>query len=98
MMSFFEKLNPILQALIAGLGTFGITALGSSCVYLFKKINKNIMNVMLSISAGIMLSSSFFSLINPALENADKIGQISWLICSSGIIMGGLLLFACDKL
>ena len=98
MMSFFEDLNPVLQALIAGLGTFGITALGAATVYLFKNINKNIMNIMLSISAGIMLSSAFFSLINPALENAEKIGELPWIICSVGIILGGLLLFLCDKL
>ncbi len=98
MMSFFENLNPILQALIAGLGTFGITALGSACIFLFKKINKNIMNILLSLSAGIMLSSSFFSLINPALENAEKLNICPWIICSLGIIMGCLLLFICDKL
>lgn len=97
-MSFFENLNPILQALIAGLGTFGITALGSACIFLFKKINKNIMNILLSLSAGIMLSSSFFSLINPALENAEKLNICPWIICSLGIIMGCLLLFICDKL
>ena len=98
MMSFFEELNSVWQALIAGLGTFGITALGSACVYLFKNINKNIMNILLSVSAGIMLSSSFFSLINPAIENANKINQVSWLVCSIGIILGCLLLFVVDKL
>jgi len=98
MMSFFIKLNPIMQALIAGLGTFGITALGSSLVFLCKKIDKNIMNKLLSLSAGIMLSSSFFSLINPALENATKIKQIPWIVCSIGIILGCLLLFLCDKI
>ena len=96
MMSFFEGLNSVWQALIAGLGTFGITAMGAACVYLFKNINKKIMNILLSISAGIMLSSSFFSLINPAIENASKINQIPWLICSLGIILGCLLLFLCD--
>ena len=40
MMSFFEGLNSVWQALIAGLGTFGITAMGAACVYLFKNINK----------------------------------------------------------
>ncbi len=98
MMSFFENLNPVLQALIAGLGTFGITSLGAAMVYLFKNLSKNLMNMLLSISAGIMLSSSFFSLINPALENANKIGQVPWIICSIGIILGCLLLFGCDKM
>lgn len=98
MMSFFEGLNPILQAFIAGLGTFGITTLGSAGVFLFKNINKNAMNIMLSISAGIMLSSSFFSLINPALENAEKLSIAPWLLCSVGIMLGCLLLFSIDKI
>ena len=44
-----------------------------------------------------MLSSSFFSLINPALSNAESLNMNAWLICSLGIIMGCLLLFLCDK-
>ena len=56
------------------------------------------MNILLSISAGIMLSSSFFSLINPALENAKKINFPNWLLCSFGIMLGCILLFSCDKL
>ena len=97
MMSFFECLNPVIQALLAGIGTFLVTAMGSACVFLFKNINKNIMNVMLSLSAGIMLSSSFFSLINPALETSENLHTPSWLICSLGIILGCLVLFLCDK-
>ena len=98
MMSFFYELNPIIQSLLAGIMTFSITALGAALVFLVKNINKNIMNILLSVSAGIMLSSSFFSLINPALENAEKLKICSWLICSLGIILGCLLLFLCDKL
>ncbi len=97
MMSFFYELNPIIQSLLAGLMTFSITALGAALVFLVKNINKNIMNILLSISAGIMLSSSFFSLINPALSNAESLNMNAWLICSLGIIMGCLLLFLCDK-
>ena len=98
MMSFFYELNPIIQSLLAGLMTFSITALGAALVFLVKNINKNIMNILLSISAGIMLSSSFFSLINPALSNAESLNMNAWLICSLGIIMGCLLLFICDKI
>jgi len=98
MMSFFYELNPCIQAFLAGIGTFAITALGAACVFLFKEINKNIMNILLSVSAGIMLSSSFFSLINPALETSKNLKIPSWLLCSLGIISGCLLLFFCDKI
>ncbi len=98
MMSFFIKLNPIYQSLLAGTMTFIITAMGASLVFLVKKINKNMMNILLSISAGIMLSSSFFSLINPALDSSKNLNINSWLICPIGIILGCILLFICDKL
>ena len=64
MINFFIKLNPILQALIATLFTWFITLLGAAIVYLFKKVNKNIMDGMLGFSAGIMIAASFFSLLS----------------------------------
>jgi ZIP family zinc transporter len=97
MMSFFNNINPVLAAFLAGVCTFAITALGSACIFLFKRINKDAMNTLLSISAGIMLSSSFFSLINPAIENSEKLNIAPWLVCSLGIICGCLFLFLCDK-
>ena len=78
MMSFFNELNPCLQALIAGFGTFGITALGSASIFLFKDINKNIMNVLLSLSAGIMLSSSFFDYVKDFIL-LDKFEKVFFL-------------------
>lgn len=97
MMNFFIKLNPIFQSFIAGIITFLITSLGSSCIFLSKNISKKHMDTMLSISAGIMLASSFFSLINPALENAKNLNMTPWIISSAGISHGILLLFLGDK-
>ena len=68
MINFFSELSPIYQALLAGIFTFLITVLGSSLVFFFKSVNKNVMDVMLSLSAGIMLAASFFSLLNPAIS------------------------------
>lgn len=96
MMNYFYELNPILQAFIATTITFLITALGSLCVFLFKNINKKIMDIMLSTSAGIMLASSFFSLINPAIEHSINYELTPWIICSIGIMLGLLLLYGGD--
>ena len=57
------SLNPIIQAGLATLFTWSITAIGASLVYFFKKINKNIMDGMLGFAAGVMIAASFFSLI-----------------------------------
>lgn len=91
-------LNPIIQALIAGLFTYSITALGAALVFFMKKINKTFMDGMLGFSAGIMIAASFFSLILPAINMANELKLISWLIVLIGFISGGLLLFIGDKI
>ena len=97
-MNLFFELNPALQALIAGIITLSITALGSAIVFLFKSVNKTIMDAMLGISAGVMIAASFFSLLEPAIKMTDNLKMVSWLIVSLGFLSGGLLLFLGDKI
>lgn len=97
MYNVFVNLSPIFQALLAGFFTFLITVLGSSLVFFFKSVNKNILDTMLSISAGIMLSASFFSLLNPAISISNDLNLITWLIIFIGFITGGILLCIGDK-
>lgn len=97
MISFFSGLSPIYQALLAGIFTFLITVLGSSLVFFFKSVNKSILDLMLAISAGIMLAASFFSLLNPAIEIANELNLLTWLVVFSGFISGGVLLYIGDK-
>ncbi len=59
----FKNLSPVWQTLIATLFTWGVTALGASIVFFFKKVNKTVMDAMLGFSAGVMIAASFFSLI-----------------------------------
>ena len=93
MINFLANINPIILSFIAGMITFSITALGASIVFFFKKIDKSLMDIMLSISAGIMISASFFSLLEPAIEMTNN-----WVIIFSGFIIGGITLFVGDKL
>ena len=80
MIDFFNNLNPIVQALIATCFTWGITLLGASLVFFFKKVNKNIMDGMLGFAAGVMIAASFWSLLSPAIEMAENLKMISWLV------------------
>ena len=50
--------NIILLTFLATLFTFLITTLGSSIVFFFKKVNKNVLDAMLGVSAGVMISHS----------------------------------------
>ena len=97
MINYFYNLNPILQSLIAGLFTFIITALGSSSVFLLKKINKTMLDIFLSISAGVMISASFFSLINPAINMAENLNLTPAIVLSIGILFGTMFLYLGDK-
>jgi ZIP family zinc transporter len=92
------SLNPIIQASLATLFTWSITAIGASVVYFFKKINKNLMDGMLGFASGVMIAASFFSLLNPAISMAESLGLIPWVITFIGFFSGGLLLFIGDKL
>ena len=82
MINWYMNLNYPIQALIASLFTWGITSLGAAVVFLFKKVNKNTMDAMLGLSAGVMLAATFWSLLSPALEMAENLKLISWLIVS----------------
>lgn len=98
MIEFYLNSSIYVQVLIAGLFTWGITSLGSAIVFFFKNVNKNILDGMLGLSAGIMIAASFWSLLNPAIEEAESLGMNAWLVAFSGFITGGLLLLLCDKL
>lgn len=98
MVDFFINLNPILQALVATLFTWGVTAIGASLVFFFKNVNKTFMDAMLGFAAGVMIAASFWSLLSPSIEMATNLNMIPWLVAFLGIMCGGLLLFIGDKL
>lgn len=98
MINFFNNLNPVIQALIATIFTWSVTLLGAALVFFFKKVNKNIMDGMLGFAAGVMIAASFWSLLSPAIEMAESLKMISWLVVFLGFFSGGLLLFVGDKL
>ena len=98
MINWYINLTYPLQALVASMFTWAITSMGSAVVFFFKKVNKNTMDAMLGLSAGVMLAATFWSLLSPALEMAENLKLISWLIVSLGVLSGGLLLFCGDKI
>ena len=98
MIDFFINLHPVLQALLATLMTYLCTILGSAVVFFFKSTNKNVMDAVLGMAGGVMIAASFFSLISPAISEAESLGQTVWLVISIGFLLGGLLLFLTDKI
>lgn len=98
MLSYFMSLSYVMQAFIACTFTWLITSLGSAVVFLFKAVNKNILDAMLSLAAGVMIAASFFSLLNPSISLAEELNMIPWLVAFIGFFAGGILLFVGDKI
>lgn len=90
--------SPVLQALLATLFTWGVTALGAALVIFFKNTKKVYLQSMIGFAAGVMIAASFWSLLNPAIELADVLGMRSWAMVGLGFISGGFFLFLADKI
>lgn len=97
-MTWFLELQPWAQALLAGLFTWGLTALGASLVFFFKGINQNVLTSMLGFAAGVMVAASFWSLLAPAIDFAENNGsKAPWLVVAIGFLLGGIFLYITDK-
>ena len=101
---FFESLeNPIVQALVGGLFTWGLTALGASLVFFFKSANRKILDASLGFTGGVMIAASFWSLLNPAIDFVEKQSEAgitnlpSFLPPAIGFFLGALFLYLLDK-
>lgn len=90
--------DPVLLALIATLFTWGLTAMGASMVFFFKNINRKVLNSMLGFAAGVMIAASFWSLLKPAIDMAEKNGTTSWVPAVVGFLAGGAFLLLIDKI
>ena len=97
MITFFQQFSPILQALIATLFTWGVTALGAAFVFVNKVVNRKLMVSMLGFAAGVMIAASFFSLLLPAIDMAESTGTPGWLPAVVGFLAGGAFLWGVDK-
>lgn len=98
MITWFILLPHYIQALLAGIFTWSITALGAAFVFFFRQTNKNAMDAMLGFSAGVMIAASFWSLLSPSIEMAQNLQMIPWLVSFLGFFFGGLLLFFGDRI
>lgn len=97
-MNWFLSISPVWQAFVATLFTWLITALGAAMVFLFKSINKKVLNSMLGFASGVMIAASFWSLLAPAIAMVEESGGITWLPPVIGFLAGGMFLWLVDKI
>lgn len=76
---------------------FLMSSIGSSLVFFFKNdFNNKLNNIFNALSAGIMISATFFSLILPAIESSESLGNFSFVPAVVGIIIGSLFIVLLD--
>ncbi len=91
-------MNCILYSLTATVCTWLITAMGSAVVLLFKNPKLKTMNRLLGFSAGVMIAASFWSLLEPAVNYAEKITLLSpAFVVTFGFLFGCIFMYFSDK-
>jgi ZIP family zinc transporter len=96
MIEFFYALHPVVQALLAGIFTWGITSFGAATVFLTREINRRILDSALGFAGGVMIAASFWSLLAPAIELSRDIALPAWLPAATGFMLGGAFLRSLD--
>lgn len=75
------------------------TALGAACVFFIKKsFNRQVQRALTGFAAGVMVAASVWSLLIPALEQAENLGKWSFVPAVIGFWLGVLFLLALDHL
>lgn len=75
------------------------TALGAACVFFMKKeLSETIQRVLTGFAAGVMVAASIWSLLIPAIEQADDMGKLSFVPAAVGFWFGILFLLFLDRI
>jgi ZIP family zinc transporter len=98
MSAWFVSLHPISQALLAGLFTWAITALGAAAVFWTSVVHRKLLDAMLGFLGGVMLTASFGSLLAPAIEIAESGPVAAWFPPLIGLLLGEGVLWLFDRL
>jgi len=101
---WFIVQTPVMQALYAGLFTWGLTAIGAALVFLFNSSNRKVLDMALGFTGGVMIAASFWSLLSPSItyvemQNENGFSTMPvWLPPAIGFFLGALFLYILDKI
>ncbi|MCR8908541.1 MULTISPECIES: ZIP family metal transporter [Atopobiaceae] len=95
----FENVPQALTWAALGCGfTWLMTTAGSAVVFFFRSERKLMHHIFLGFAAGVMVAASVWSLLNPAIEQAEGQGVPGWLPAAGGFLLGVAFLMALDTL
>lgn len=79
--------------------TFLMTSLGAALVFCFRKdMKESLQQIMLGFAAGVMVAASVWSLLLPAIEQAEQRGDIAIIPAAGGFALGGIFLAVMDRI
>jgi ZIP family zinc transporter len=87
----------IRQVIIGILIPFLGTSLGAAVVFLMKKdMSERLRKALTGFAAGVMVAASFWSLLEPALEDSKNLGRLSFIPAAVGFLIGMLFILFLD--
>ncbi len=94
----FRGASPVLQALVATLFTWGMTAAGALPVFFTDRENRRLLDILLGFTGGVMIAASYWSLLAPAIEMAEDGPLPAWFPAVVGFVTGAIFLRLADML
>jgi len=92
-------MQAILWAMTGTGFTFLMTTLGAALVFFFrKKVSGTINRIFLGFAAGVMIAASVWSLLIPAIEEAENAGNTGWIPAAGGLVLGIAFIMLLDLL
>ena len=89
----------VLMALLATLCTWLLTALGAATVIFCNRPRPRLMNAMMGFASGVMIAASFWSLLQPAIERAEKTLTVpAYWVVTVGFVCGAVFMWVSDKI
>ena len=97
MIDYIRDLHPIIQALLATIFTWGMTAFGAAVVVVAKDISRKVFDGMLGFASGVMIAASIWSLLIPAIDMSKDKEIPAWVPAVVGFLLGGIFIWGVDK-
>lgn len=89
--------SPVLWAATGTGFTFFMTTCGAALVFFFRReISGSFQKAFLGFAAGVMIAASVWSLLIPAIDEAEAMGTIGWIPAAGGFILGIVFLMSLD--
>ncbi len=96
MLDLIRGFTPVQQALLAGLFTWGVTALGAGLVFATRTVSQRVLDGMLGFAGGVMIAASFWSLLSPAIAMSEGGPLPAWVPAAGGFALGAVFLRLID--